>query len=66
MYSITVLALFSFVLSLLLTPLCRNIAVRRGLLDKPDADRKFHKSPVPRVGGVPIMLAYTVAAGCWP
>jgi UDP-GlcNAc:undecaprenyl-phosphate GlcNAc-1-phosphate transferase len=63
MYSITVLALFSFVLSLVLTPLYRNVAVRRGLLDKPDADRKFHKSPVPRVGGVPIMIAYTVAAG---
>jgi UDP-GlcNAc:undecaprenyl-phosphate GlcNAc-1-phosphate transferase len=62
MYSITVLALVSFVLSFLLTPLFRNIAVRRGMLDKPDADRKFHKSPVPRVGGAPIMVAYTVAA----
>ena len=63
MYSITALALCSFLLSLVLTPLCRNIAVRHGLLDSPDADRKFHKRPVPRVGGVPIMLAYTVAAG---
>ena len=63
MYSITVLALFSFALSLVLTPLCRNFAVRHGLLDTPDAARKFHKSPVPRVGGVPIMLAYAAAVG---
>src|ERR1017187_4203776 len=61
MYSIIVLALTSFVLSLLLTPLCRKFAMRHGLVDAPDADRKFHKKPVPRIGGVPIMLGYVVA-----
>ncbi len=63
MHSIVILGLCSFLLSLVLTPLCRNIALRRGLVDKPDADRKFHKRPVPRVGGVPIMLSFAVAAG---
>jgi UDP-GlcNAc:undecaprenyl-phosphate GlcNAc-1-phosphate transferase len=63
MNSIILLALCSFVLSLSLTPLLRNLALRHGLLDTPDADRKLHKRAVPRVGGVPIMLAYAIAAG---
>ena len=63
MHSIVILGLCSFLLSLVLTPLCRNFAMRHGLLDAPDAARKFHKNPVPRVGGVPIMLAYAAAVG---
>src|SRR5512133_1369504 len=61
MYSITGLLLCSFLLSLVLTPLCRNLALRYSLVDKPDNDRKIHREPIPRVGGVPIMLAYGAA-----
>jgi UDP-GlcNAc:undecaprenyl-phosphate GlcNAc-1-phosphate transferase len=48
----------SLVLSVLLTPLLRGLALRRGWVDKPDNNRKLHKVPIPRIGGVPIMLAY--------
>jgi len=55
------LAAVSFVLSLLLTPFVRNVALRLRLFDKPDHNRKIHKVPIPRLGGVAI-LASTLAA----
>src|SRR5258706_10937016 len=63
MLSTIVLAVCSFVLSLLLTPVIRDCAVRFGWLDKPDFHRKLHLAPVPRIGGIPIVLAYAGAFG---
>ena len=53
----------AFLFALFLTPLVRNAATRMGLVDKPDATRKFHLGPVPRVGGVSVALAYALAMG---
>ena len=50
-------AAFAFLLSVLLTPLFREFALRAGWVDKPDQNRKVHPVPVPRIGGVPIVLA---------
>ena len=61
MYSLVFLAITSFVLSLLLTPLVRNIARRLKLVDYPDAARKVHCSPIPRVGGIAISVTYVVS-----
>jgi UDP-GlcNAc:undecaprenyl-phosphate GlcNAc-1-phosphate transferase len=55
------LVVFSFLSALLLTPLCREIALRVGLVDRPDDNRKLHRSPIPRVGGVAIGLAYALS-----
>jgi len=63
MYSLLFLAIVSFVLSLLLTPVVRNIFRRLGLVDHPDHPRKLHSRPIPRVGGIAIALAYTLAFG---
>jgi UDP-GlcNAc:undecaprenyl-phosphate GlcNAc-1-phosphate transferase len=63
MYSLLFLAVVSFALSLLLTPVVRNIFHRLGLVDHPDDARKLHKRPIPRVGGIAIALAYTLAFG---
>jgi UDP-GlcNAc:undecaprenyl-phosphate GlcNAc-1-phosphate transferase len=63
MYSLLTLALASFTLSFLLTPLIRNLALRFALLDRPDHLRKLHTAPVPRIGGLPIALAYLAALG---
>jgi len=60
MYSIIFLAITSFALCLLLTPLVRVASKRRGFLDYPGA-RKLHLSPVPRTGGVAIAGAYVIA-----
>jgi UDP-GlcNAc:undecaprenyl-phosphate GlcNAc-1-phosphate transferase len=51
------LAVSSFILSLFLTPLVRNIAFKFGFVDTPNAERKTHKVPIPRVGGVAIFAA---------
>jgi UDP-GlcNAc:undecaprenyl-phosphate GlcNAc-1-phosphate transferase len=45
------------VIALLLTPLCRDLAIKFGMLDQPDNDRKIHQNPIPRVGGLPIVIA---------
>lgn len=63
MYSMIFLAFASFALSLLLTPLVRNLALRLNLVDEPDQRRKIHKVPIPRLGGVAIVVAAAGAYG---
>jgi len=58
MYSFVFLAASSLLICLALTPLCRNIFRRAGLLDHPDQLRKTHERAVPRMGGIPIAIAY--------
>lgn len=47
----------SLVLAVLLTPVVRRLAHRFGLLDHVVGSRKVHGKPVPRVGGIAIILA---------
>jgi len=49
--------LLAFGLSLVLTSLARNLALRLGLLDHP-GERKMHQSPVPVGGGVAIFISF--------
>ena len=57
-YTISVLAIPSFLLSLAFTPLCRNLARRYRLFDNPGDPRKLHTRPIPRIGGVAIAISY--------
>ena len=57
MYVLLLLGVSAFLLCLLLTPLCRDLFLRWGIVDLPDSERKFHVRAVPRVGGIPIVLA---------
>ncbi|HYF93363.1 MAG TPA: MraY family glycosyltransferase [Symbiobacteriaceae bacterium] len=50
----------ALVLSLVLTPLMRKIALRTGFVDIPVA-RSMHKEPKPYLGGVAIFLAFAAA-----
>lgn len=61
MLSVALLAFSAFLLAFIFTPVCRRFAVARGWMDLPDKDRKRHPVPVPRIGGVPIVLAYAGA-----
>jgi UDP-GlcNAc:undecaprenyl-phosphate GlcNAc-1-phosphate transferase len=61
MYSLVLLFGLSFLICFLLTPLVRNVLLRAGVLDRPDGGRKLHSQPVPRLGGVPILVAMVVA-----
>jgi UDP-GlcNAc:undecaprenyl-phosphate/decaprenyl-phosphate GlcNAc-1-phosphate transferase len=56
---ITYLLVFSIAigLSLALTYLVREWATRRGWVDHPDSERKLHKTPIPRLGGLAIYLS---------
>jgi len=53
------LFVFSFLLSFLLTPLVRYIAVRFKVLDVPNG-RKIHKQPIPLLGGLAIYVSYII------
>jgi len=44
-----------------LTPICRDVFKSYGVVDQPDATRKVHRYPIPRVGGLAIAIAYLVA-----
>lgn len=63
MNSLLILAVSSFCVAFALTPLCRNLATRWGLVDQPDQIRKFHVGSIPRVGGISIFIAYLVSFG---
>jgi UDP-GlcNAc:undecaprenyl-phosphate GlcNAc-1-phosphate transferase len=39
-----------------LTPVMRALAKRLGVVDRPNEARKIHKEPVPRLGGIAILL----------
>src|SRR5271157_56724 len=64
--SLAVAFLCAFALSSVLTPVCRNAALRMNLVDRPDGARKLHRRPVPHVGGIPILLSIAAACACHP
>src|ERR1700730_18679610 len=61
MYSLLLIGILAFCVAFILTPLCRNLAIRMGLVDQPDHIRKLHTRPVPRIGGISIFIAYLVS-----
>ena len=50
----------AFVLTLILTPPVRKLALRLGAIDVPDA-RKIHAYPIPRMGGLAIFLSFFIS-----
>jgi len=47
----------SLVLTLLLTPIFRAVAMRKGIYDMPDSHLKPHGQPIPYLGGMAIYIA---------
>jgi UDP-GlcNAc:undecaprenyl-phosphate/decaprenyl-phosphate GlcNAc-1-phosphate transferase len=52
----------AFMLVLLLTPAVSLAAWRAGLLDHPTDDRRLHREPMPRLGGIAIFAAIVIPA----
>ena len=52
----------AFVLSVGITPLAILISKKTGALDVPKDDRRMHKEPVPRLGGIAIFVSFFVCA----
>src|ERR1039458_1291253 len=50
----------AFIFSVTLTPIVRDIFRSYNVVDRPGR-RKVHAYPIPRVGGIPIMIAYVLA-----
>ena len=50
----------AFMLVLLLTPAVSLAAWRAGLLDHPTDDRRLHREPMPRLGGIAIFAAIVI------
>src|SRR5437899_619287 len=50
----------SFGVCVLFTPLVRRIAIRFGEFDMPGDERRVHKVPVPRLGGLAMYAAFAV------
>lgn len=49
----------AFTISIVATPLVREWAIRRGYVDEPVDKRKVHMKPIPRIGGIAIVVAFT-------
>ena len=62
MYSLFTAGFAALLLALVFTPMVRRLAIRLGWVDRPDHRRKLHARPIPRIGGVAIMLAYLTAS----
>ncbi|MEO8287266.1 MAG: MraY family glycosyltransferase [Chloroflexota bacterium] len=54
------LFLVTLLVSLGLTPLVRRWAIGHGWVDEPDEERRVHKIPVPRLGGLAMFVAFAV------
>ncbi len=56
---------FSLALSFAATREVRDRATRRGWVSKPQDGRHLHETPLPRLGGAAIFLAFSVTLGLW-
>lgn len=55
----------SFAFTFATTPLVRLFAFKIGAIDIPKDNRRMHKKPTPRIGGLAIIFGFTVATLCF-
>lgn len=55
--------LSSLLVSLVATPICRAVALRRGIVDRPDDLLKTHGVATPYLGGVAVLVSWCVGIG---
>lgn len=55
------LCIVSFVLALIITPIVRDHFKGTAFVDQPDQKRKIHTMPIPRVGGISLVISYLMA-----
>lgn len=60
-FSLTI-GLLAAALCAALTPLVRRVAIRAGIVDRPDGRRKLHKEPTPLGGGLAILASLFLVA----
>ena len=55
----------AFVFSFASTPLVKKLAFKIGAIDVPKDNRRMHKKPIPRLGGLAIIFGFVVAVICF-
>ena len=55
------IVLIGFVVTLLLSPVARWVAIKLDIVDRPDGKRKIHKVPVAYLGGASVFVGVVVA-----
>lgn len=58
-HDIIVMAITAFFVSLILVPICKKVSIHIGAMDIPN-ERKVHKVPIPRLGGLAIYLSFLI------
>lgn len=58
-HNIFLMAIVSFVVSLILVPICKKVSIHVDAMDEPN-ERKVHKKPMPRLGGLAIYLSFLI------
>lgn len=53
--------LVALVVSFLMTPVVKSFAYKVGAIDVPKDDRRMHKKPIPRLGGLAIFFGFMVS-----
>jgi len=59
------LFVFSLLVSFIATREVRDVATRKGWVSAPRDGRHVHQSPLPRLGGVAIFVAFSVSLSVW-
>ncbi len=52
---------FAFLIAFLLTPIVKSLAFKVGAVDVPKDNRRMHKTPIPRMGGLAIFLGFLLS-----
>lgn len=60
MTTILGILILACILSVVATMLMMRLAIRFGVLDRPDVTRHFHGRPIPKMGGVAVFLAFAI------
>lgn len=57
MLELSLVFIASFLLAVVLTPIVRSLAIRWGVVDRPDSHRKLHARVIARSGGTAVLFA---------
>lgn len=58
-HNVIMMATVSFIVSLFLVPICKKVSIHVNAMDEPN-ERKIHKKPMPRLGGLAIYLSFLI------
>ena len=61
MWFVCIIGILSFVLCIIITPLVIKFAKKFGFVDIPKDSRRVHTKPMPRIGGLAMVISIYIA-----